>query len=94
MREAWITIKDAPGYEINEAGKIRNSKTGRILKPHLNRPGGYERVNLNGKHRYVHRLLVENVYEYELDKEEYVRFRSKNKRNIDLNNMKIAHKNN
>lgn len=28
----WRTISEAPNYEINVAGQVRNKKTGRILK--------------------------------------------------------------
>lgn len=32
MFEEWRTIEEAPKYEINIHGAIRNKKTGRILK--------------------------------------------------------------
>lgn len=93
MKEFWYEIEDAPGYEINEAGKVRNSKTGRILKPHLDRPGGLERVNLHGKHRYIHKLIIENIYEYKLQTNEMIRHRNKDKRNNSPQNLKIVAKN-
>ena len=49
-------------YQANEQGEIRNSITGRILKPIVS--NGYNRVNLttDGKRvtKYVHRLVWES----------------------------------
>lgn len=91
--EYWTDIKDAPGYEVSNLGRVRNSKTFRILKPHLDRPGGYERVNLHGKHRYIHKLMIENIYNRELETNEMIRHRDKNKRNNSPQNLKIVAKN-
>ena len=46
-------------YEVSNEGKIRNVKTGRILKPYLNRPDGYLRVDFYGRHHYIHRLVAD-----------------------------------
>jgi hypothetical protein len=35
--EIWATIEEAPNYEISTQGRVRNKKTGRVLKPHHNR---------------------------------------------------------
>lgn len=32
MKEEWRTIKDYPNYSVSNLGRVRNSKTGRILK--------------------------------------------------------------
>lgn len=55
--ERWETIKEHPNYEISNLGEVRNARTGRILTPVLNK--GYERVNLDGRLYYVHKLVVE-----------------------------------
>lgn len=91
--EKWTEIKDAIGYEISNQGRVRNSKTRKILKTYLNRPGGYERVDLRGKHRYIHKLMIENIYGYELKNNEIIRYRDKNKRNNTPQNFKIVEKN-
>ena len=91
--EYWTEIKDAVGYEISDMGRVRNSKTGRILKPDLDRPGGLERVHLHGKHRYIHKMMIENIYGYELKNNEMIRHRDKNKRNNVPHNLKIVEKN-
>jgi len=35
----WVTIPDAPRYEINKLGEVRNRRTGRILKTYYNQRG-------------------------------------------------------
>lgn len=55
--ERWIIIEDHPNYEVSSCGRVRNRKTGRILKPLSN--SGYERVNLDGRLYYVHKLVME-----------------------------------
>jgi len=42
----WIDAKNFEGYEVSNDGFVRNKKTRRILKPYLNRKGGYERVDI------------------------------------------------
>lgn len=91
--DVWTRIKDAPGYEVSIFGRVRNSKTGRVLKSHLNRPGGYERVNINGKHRYIHKLMIENIYDWDLQDNEIIRHRDGNKRNNSPQNLKVVRKN-
>lgn len=61
--EKWLDIRDCPKYEVSNRGNVRNKKTGRILQPHLNRANGYCRVNIGGKHRYIHRLVAETFYD-------------------------------
>lgn len=56
--ERYKQIDEFPGYEVSNLGNVRNRKTGRILKPRLNKKDGYGRVALNGKDRYVHRLVA------------------------------------
>lgn len=91
--EFWTCIKDATGYSISNHGRVRNNRTRKILKPHLDKPGGYERVDLNGRHRYIHKLMIENIYEYDLMSDEMIRHKDKNKRNNTPQNLKIVRKN-
>lgn len=62
MREIWKEIDGFNNYEISTLGKVKNVKTGRILKA-ANNGTGYLQVRLcvNGKvvHKYVHRLVAE-----------------------------------
>lgn len=55
--ERWITIENHPDYEVSSLGRVRNSRTGRILSTHLN--NGSRRLKLDGKPCYVSRLLAD-----------------------------------
>lgn len=66
MTELWLTISDAPDYEISSLGRVRSLKrsTPLILKPILmGKIYKYYNVNLwhNGamKHHKIHRLVAE-----------------------------------
>lgn len=67
MKEIWKVIEECPGYEVSDTGKIRNSKTGRILKPEeIKRPRCQSvtlRVTLSngGKisRKLVHRIVAD-----------------------------------
>lgn len=60
MKEAWLPVVDWP-YEVSNHGRVRNSRTGRLLKliPHKS---GYLNVQLWCKMKYrtflVHRLVA------------------------------------
>lgn len=58
----WHKIPHAPNYEITVDGRVRNAKTGKELKPHLN-PSGYLIICLHGSTRgrtfSIHRLIAE-----------------------------------
>lgn len=66
--ELWVQAKDFPGYEVSSEGRIRNSKTGRILKTFPN-PKGYEQLTLRRDKqqltRPVHRLVADSFYDGE-----------------------------
>lgn len=71
MQELAIAIRYAPevftdipgyeGYQVSNYGRVKNNKTGKILKPYLTR--GYLRVSLYNdsgrKCKLVHRLVAE-----------------------------------
>lgn len=61
--EIWLDVKDHPKYEVSNYGNIRNKRTGKILKQILNRPGGYLRVGMDGKHQYVHRIVADTFFD-------------------------------
>jgi len=60
--EKWMTVKEHPNYEVSNYGNVRNMRNQRLLKPVLNRKGGYYKVNLDGKQYYVHRLVVNTFF--------------------------------
>ncbi len=56
--EYWKPIRDYEGlYEVSDCGRVRNSRTGRILKLRNNK--GYIEVTLKGRTYLVHRLVAE-----------------------------------
>lgn len=54
--EVWERVLEAPSYEVNKVGQVRNRGTGRILKPQQNTTG-VQQVSL----RYGHRTLTRSV---------------------------------
>ena len=64
--EKWLTCKEFPNYEVSSNGKIRNAKTGRILKTAINQRG-YEQVCLHTNNeqstRRVHRLVADTFFD-------------------------------
>ena len=66
--EVWIPTKDIDGYEISSDGRVRNSKTGRILKTNAN-SRGYRQVCLRDNKtqvtRSIHRLVADAFYDGE-----------------------------
>ncbi len=64
--EIWLPIEGFDNYEVSSNGRIRNVKTGRILKPIIN-SHGYCQVFLrrdNKQHqRAVHRLVADAFYD-------------------------------
>lgn len=64
--EQWRQIKECPDYDVSEDGKIKNRKTGRIMKTQVNERG-YEhvclRVNKRQVDKKVHRLVADSFYD-------------------------------
>lgn len=64
--ELWIIIREFPKYEVSNYGRIRNVKTGRILKTYIN-DRGYECVTLHKNRiqyvKRVHRLVADAFYD-------------------------------
>lgn len=60
MEELWKKLEEDYYVEISNIGRVRNIKTGKVLKPGIDRYG-YYKLNLRhkGKVRYVtiHRLV-------------------------------------
>jgi len=58
----WKIIRQFPNYEVSNDGKVRNTKTKKLLKPYVNK-GGYFAVGLSkdGKifQRLINRLVAE-----------------------------------
>ena len=63
MEETWVSAAGSMGlYEVSDAGRVRNSKTGKVLSQSNRR--GYMRVNLYykgwSKMVRVHRLVLQS----------------------------------
>lgn len=61
--ELWIDMNDRfPNHQLSSYGRVRNKKTGHILKPFSDRYG-YSRVSIgNTDNVYIHRLVCEYFY--------------------------------
>ncbi len=59
--EVFVNIQGYEGYQVSNHGRVKNSKTDKILKPYLTR--GYYRVSLYNasgrKCKLVHRLVAQ-----------------------------------
>lgn len=61
--EQWVPVRGHPTYEVSNYGRVRNTETSVTLGARLNRRGGYLRVRLDGRERYVHRLVYESFHD-------------------------------
>jgi hypothetical protein len=85
--EDWKNIINYNNYEVSTFGKVRNTKTSRILKPANN--GGYLYVGLSNtktKTFPVHRLVAETFIENSENKA-HVNHKDKNSLNNHLSNL-------
>lgn len=55
MKEEWKVITDYPNYSISNTQKVKNNKTGRILKPRKN---GAVTLSNRSNHRKVSRGIL------------------------------------
>ncbi len=85
----WVTISQYPNYEVSRLGKIRNRRTGKVLKPILDKDH-YCQVNLffNKKsktekvHRTVAKTFIPNPLNYCC-----INHKDGNKKNNTINNL-------
>ena len=57
----WAVVNVCPIYEVSSCGKVRNSKTGKLLSSYRNKQGYlYIKLQINKKqtHKAVHRLVA------------------------------------
>lgn len=57
--EKWLPVPDAPNYEISSTGKVRNRKTGKVLKPYTSKKG--DNVIALSLKNHVRRVSVNNL---------------------------------
>lgn len=89
MSEKWNPCRDITNYDISDEGRVRNSKTGRIMKTSVDKHG-YEIVCLHedGKQytKKVHRLVAEAFTDEDI-RELDVAHRDGNRLNNRLDNL-------
>lgn len=95
--EFWRTITDAPLYDISTLGRVRNSKTNKILKGYINKYG-YEMISLEssvykrkitiGIHILVARYWIPNFHNYP-----EVNHKDENKLNNSVENLEWCDRN-
>ena len=94
MEEVWKQIKENKNYEVSNLGRVRNAKTGRILKHSIDKEGN-SIVTLYSKSKKnvskIHRLVFGNHTEHDLTNE-YVSHIDGDKQNNELNNLELKHK--
>jgi hypothetical protein len=65
MEERWRTVSVAWNYEVSNQGRVRNKRTGRVLKAHPNNRTGRPQVTMMDTGfritREVH-VLVRNAF--------------------------------
>ncbi len=88
--EVWKQIEEYDNYEVSSLGRVRNSKTGRILK--ASNKGGYCSVGLTGNkcktlavHQLVARAFIPN-----LENKPQVNHKDKNGLNNNITNLEWA----
>ena len=63
INEEWRSISGYLNYRVSNIGRVRNSKTGKILKPGCVH-GGYEQVNIGRSNpQKIHRLVAHEFIE-------------------------------
>lgn len=87
--ETFVKIDGFEKYEVSNLGKVRNMKSGRVLKPSLHK-NGYLRYflceNNKRKHLYLHRIIATAFIDNPEEKPQ-VNHIDENKLNNDLSNL-------
>ena len=90
--ETFFEIEGFEKYEVSNLGRVRNIKSGRILKPFPNR-GGYLRHKLYGydkkKNLPLHRIIA-TAFIDNPDEKPCVNHIDENKLNNDLSNLELC----
>lgn len=87
--ETFVKIDGFEKYEVSNLGKVRNIKSGRILKPYLTKNGYLMHLlyeNNKQKHLYLHRIIAITFIDNPEEKP-CVNHIDENKLNNDLSNL-------
>lgn len=71
-------------YSVLDEGEVRNDRTQKILKPYENNKG-YLRVKIDGKHLFIHRIVLETFVGKRKNKQ--VNHKDYNRKNNQLSNL-------
>ena len=64
VNDEWRSIDGYINYQVSNIGRVRNSKTGRILKPQLGNDGYYDvglSKDVKFKRHSIHRLVANEI---------------------------------
>ena len=87
--ETFVKVDGFDNYEVSNLGKVRNMKSGKVLKPHLNKDG-YLRHCLykhnKQKSLFLHKIIA-TAFVDNPEKKPQVNHIDENKTNNDLSNL-------
>lgn len=86
--EKWAIIHNHPNYEISDRGRVKNKKTGRILRQQTNQKG-YLVLQIDGKNERVNRLVADAFYDGDNGKLD-VDHVDGNKQNNNISNLEFC----
>ena len=89
--ETFVKVEGFENYEVSNLGKVRNIKSGRVLKPFLTKNGYlmhllYENNKHKQKHLYLHRIIA-TAFIDNPGKKPQINHIDENKLNNDLSNL-------
>ena len=90
--EQYKIIKDFPNYEVSNFGRVRNIKTGKILKPYFDSVGYYQvSLYIDGilYKKYIHKLVTEYFIANPYNKN-YVDHINNNKLDNNVSNLRYC----
>ena len=92
MEEQWAPSHESPNYEVSSDGRVRNAKSGRVLKTYTNEKG-YKTVSISdrgkSKTKKIHRLVA-GAFRGELKQTEEVYHKDGNRSNNNIYNLEIG----
>ena len=94
MDETWEKVADVKNYEVSNEGRVRNSKTGRILAHSIDEQGDDIVYMYEGGIKYkrkVHCLVAESYLDGDIE-HSYITHIDGDKRNIKATNLKLKPK--
>lgn len=86
--EIWVKAhKDSPFYEVSNLGRVRNSKTKRILKQCLDKNGYYKITLAKEKKAFRLNRLVYSSFKNFIFKDSQIHHKNGNRQNNNIDNL-------